>query len=148
MTKQLQALSVVADGQGQRSTQARVASVDLSMTSPNQRPYENQRIFIAAATDLVQQFLPTEPNPDAFIQILRGTAPTPRMAWTRVLQSVAVSFEQMVNYQIRPALQRLIEAFRAGDTTHSLNSHLILLKQNVEALDKAIHNVNVDFDVD
>lgn len=146
LSRQLDSLRIISDEHAQQSTMARNSAVNLAVTSPTQHSAVSRRIFQAAAADLIRQFLPTEPNPDELIRVLRLTPPTQRIAWTRVLHSIAASFEAMITFHLRPALQRLVEAFTAGDTAERLNTHLVLLNQNVEALDKAIQNVGADLE--
>lgn len=125
----------------------RAATGDMSVASPNQRHEINRRSFSTAAIDLVRRFLPLESNPLAFVETLRLTSPTPRVAWTTILHAIVSSFDSVLSFQIRPGLERLAESFKAGDSIEKLNSHLVLLNQNVEDLDKTIRmasTINID----
>lgn len=123
-------------------------AAQLSITSPSQVSSTNKVLFCVAATGLVRHFLPLEPNPTSLIETLRLNSPAveARKAWTKVLHAVAESFNHLINNQFRPAVQRLIEAVKAGDTTEKLNSHMVLLNQNIELLEKAVQNVDADFE--
>lgn len=148
VTKQLEALKITSDDQGNVTNNVRLAAAQLSITSPSQASSTNKVLFRVAATGLVGHFLPLEPNPTSLIETLRLNSPAveARKAWTKVLHAVAESFNHLINNQFRPAVQRLIEAIKAGDTTEKLNSHMVLLNQNIELLEKAVQNVDADFE--
>jgi hypothetical protein len=117
-------------------------SAGLESVSTSQRAKDSKIMFRKSARALIAHFLPHEGRhrQDELVEILRLTPRTARMAWCKVLRSIAERFDCFLTNKIRPSLAQLQKSLKADTdrSTEKLNSDLTLLDQSVDALRVAL----------
>lgn len=117
-------------------TETASATNDILNASPSQRRQVNRTMFRDSARILVERFLPNRRDPEEFIEILRGTSPRERVAWSELLNAIAEHLQALIEGNFRPAVEQLRASLNSGDMS-DITRQLDSIDQGIDSFDVA-----------